>query len=201
MIKIYSSGKTIRLISNCSVCRPKFGSILISVSSEKELSESYEKLIKNKEIEEICFCHESESVLFDWFKSMFKIIEAAGGLVKNSEDKYLFIFRKGKWDLPKGKIDKGESIRDAAIREVEEECGIEQLSIVKEIPPTYHTYYIGDKHVLKPTYWFEMNCSDTSELVPQEEEGITEVRWLSRKDLSMVRENTYASILDVFSEL
>lgn len=201
MIKIHSADKIVYLTTKNNLPRLSNGSIHINVSSEKELSELYEILIKHKEITQIYFFDDSESSLFKRFKSMFEIVEAAGGLVKNSKNEYLFIFRHNKWDLPKGKIEKEESVRKAAKREVEEECGISGLKITKELMPTFHTYYMNEKAVLKPTYWFEMDCSDTSDLVPQLEEGITEVRWLSLKELKMVRENTYPSIKDVISGL
>lgn len=201
MIKIYSSGKIIHLISSQGLFEPKANAISVSITTAKKLLESYKELIHKSELREIFFYNENETFLMDAFKSMFKIIEAAGGLVQNAKKEYLFIFRKGKWDLPKGKIEKGESIKEGAVREVEEECGIRGLSIIRELPATYHTYFIGNKNILKPTYWFEMKCTDEAKLVPQAEEGITEVRWIASKDLGIVRANTYDSILDVFSEL
>jgi 8-oxo-dGTP pyrophosphatase MutT (NUDIX family) len=201
MIKIHSADKIIYLTNSSTLLKSDESSIIVNVSSEKELTEFYDVLIKSGKIKDIYFFNESEGLLFDWFKCMFKIIEAAGGLVKNADNEYLFILRHGKWDLPKGKIEKGESIKNAAIREVEEECGISGLTITEGIKPTYHTYHINDKAILKPTYWFKMDCSDTSKLIPQQEEGITEVRWLKLKELEMVRNNTYESIKDVIAEL
>ncbi|MCX6296496.1 MAG: NUDIX domain-containing protein, partial [Bacteroidetes bacterium] len=91
------------------------------------------------------------------------------------------------------------SVETAAIREVEEECGIGKLKIIKEIESTYHIYYLKGKEVLKRTYWFEMNCKDESALVPQLEEGITEVKWLSKNNLNQVLENTYESVKEVMN--
>ena len=135
------------------------------------------------------------------FSLPYKVIEAAGGLVKNKKGEYLFIFRNGKWDLPKGKIEKGEGIKSAGIREVEEECGITKLKIVKELESTYHIYHQDEKAILKRTYWFEMLCEDESKLVPQTEEGITDVKWLSKKDLQQVNDNTYDSIKGVMKSI
>jgi ADP-ribose pyrophosphatase YjhB (NUDIX family) len=201
MIKIHSADKTIYLTNQTSISKPADGTIVMNISTSGEMAEFYPVLINRKEIREIYFYNENESFLFEWFKSMFKIIEAAGGLVKNLKNEYLFIFRHNKWDLPKGKIEKGESIREAAKREVEEECGISGLSINREITPTFHTYLVNEIQVFKPTYWFEMNCSDTSLPVPQKEEGITEVRWIGKEDFETVRKNTYESIKDVIGEL
>jgi 8-oxo-dGTP pyrophosphatase MutT (NUDIX family) len=201
MIKITSTGKIIRLISNYKLSEPPAGFISVEVLSAEEMKSFYSILIGSSEINEIRFYNKDENLLFEWFKSMFKIVEAAGGVVKNPNNEYLFIFRNGKWDLPKGKIEKNELVKDAAIREVEEECGISKLEIVKELPTTYHTYSIEDKAILKPTYWFEMSSSDGSKLVPQTEEGITDVQWIKDGDISKVRENTYGSILDLIEEL
>jgi 8-oxo-dGTP pyrophosphatase MutT (NUDIX family) len=201
MIKITSSGKTIRLVSDYSLSEPPAGFILINVASEKEMTDFYATLANSNEIKEIRFYNADEEQLFGWFRGMFKVVEAAGGLVKNPNNEYLFIYRNGKWDLPKGKVEKKEAIKDAAVREVEEECGIGGLTVTRELPTTYHTYYLDDKAVLKPTYWFEMNCSDTAKPMPQAEEGITDVKWIRPADFKMVRENTFPSILDLIEKL
>lgn len=201
MVKITSTGKTIRLISNYELSEPPKGFISVEVLSADEMEKFYSTLINSSEINEIRFYNKDEQKLFEWFKSMFKIVEAAGGLVKNPDNEYLFIFRNGKWDLPKGKIEKGEGIKQAAIREVEEECGISKLSIDSDMPTTYHTYSIEGQQVLKPTYWFKMNCEDGSSLVPQTEEGITDVQWFKPSDMKKVRENTYGSIIDLIEEI
>lgn len=197
MVTIASSDKIIRLINSYGLFKPQSNSLLIKVFSEKEMPETFRILSDSKEIKEIFFLHENQEFLLNCFKAMFKVIEAAGGLVRNPKGEYLFIFRNGKWDLPKGKIEKEESIENAAIREVEEECGISGLRILKQLDTTYHTYSINGQSVLKPTYWFEMESSDSSALVPQEEEGITEVKWFPIKDLGVIKENTYGSVLDI----
>lgn len=126
-----------------------------------------------------------------------KVIEAAGGLVRNERGEYLAIFRRGKWDLPKGKIDEGEKKRDAAVREVEEECGIDVDISGEKIGKTYHIYrYKGDL-VLKKTHWYHMETDAAQELVPQTEEDITEVRWFQSSELDTVLANTFPSIKEV----
>jgi ADP-ribose pyrophosphatase YjhB (NUDIX family) len=126
-----------------------------------------------------------------------EVIEAAGGLVKNEKGELLMIFRNEKWDLPKGKLEKGESPETAGVREVEEECGIKKLSIIRPLPPTYHTYKHKDEIVLKKTYWYEMSCADKRELTPQVEEGISEVKWMKEEEVKVALENTFHSIVDV----
>jgi 8-oxo-dGTP pyrophosphatase MutT (NUDIX family) len=125
------------------------------------------------------------------------LIEAAGGLVKNENDEYLFIYRNDKWDIPKGKIEKDEKIKEAAVREVEEECGIKVSGLNNKICKTYHVYtYKGDV-VLKKTHWFNMDCEAQFKLKPQKEEGITEVRWFQRAHVEPIIANTFPSIIDV----
>lgn len=121
-------------------------------------------------------------------------IKAAGGIVRNEANEYLFIFRNGKWDLPKGKIEKGENSRAAAIREVEEECGIRIESSGEKIGNTYHIYEMNGGIVIKKTSWYWMKAKKKGKLIPQLEEGITDVRWLSNADLFMVQENTFPLI-------
>lgn len=201
MIKVFSLNKTIYLIDNKNLYKPGSKSILEPIASEAEMRKKYEALFRQQDIDEAYFLNDKLENLLTFFSAMFKIIEAAGGLVQNNEGKWLFIFRNGKWDLPKGKIEKGEKVRTAAIREVEEECGISKLQIIKELPSTYHTYFMEEKQVLKRTYWFEMTCADTSALVPQVEEGITDVQWLAKSEFKKVKINTYESILDVLKAL
>lgn len=127
------------------------------------------------------------------------LIKAAGGLVSNEENKYLFIFRNGKWDLPKGKLDKEESSRVAAIREVQEECGIMVDSSGDKICNTYHIYEINGARVLKKTSWYWMRADNQENLIPQAEEGITDARWLAAGDFMLVRQNTYPLIRDLIN--
>ena len=201
MIKVFSFSKSIYLISNQNLYIPKENTILASIRSEDEMHLLYDELVKKNHLTEIYFYNEDFDQLYEYFISMFRIINAAGGLVKNEREEWLFIFRNGKWDLPKGKIEKGEAIKVAAIREVEEECGISKLSIIRELQSTYHTYHMEERAILKRTYWFEMSCSDSSKLVPQLEEGITDVKWLSKKQLEMVLANTYESVKEVMKEI
>ncbi len=130
-----------------------------------------------------------------FFNTMFKRIEAAGGIVRNQHKEYLFIKRLGFWDLPKGKLYKKEAIRDGALREVTEETGLTNLIITKQLPSTCHIYTDRKgKEVLKETYWFEMFSKEDQMLVPQLEEDITEVKWFSSGDLNIPLQNTYASL-------
>ena len=133
-------------------------------------------------------------ILFKKFKIFFKVIEAAGGVVKNNKKETLFIYRNEIWDLPKGKIENNETIEQAAIREVKEETGVKELEIIKALDTTYHIYKYKEKYVLKISYWFGMKTSFTGQLLPQFEEGITKVEWLDQHEIKKVMKNTYANI-------
>jgi 8-oxo-dGTP pyrophosphatase MutT (NUDIX family) len=197
MIKIFSPDKTFLMTEYAPSLTKAANVVFIPVRSYDELSLKYHEVINNKMLTEVYFINPSAKLLSELFLSMFTIIDAAGGLVRNDKGQWLFIYRNGKWDLPKGKIEKGEKIKVAATREVEEECGISKLKIVKELPPTYHIYSLEDKTVLKRTYWFEMTCADTSLLVPQTEEGITDVKWFNMEEVRQALKNTYGSIKEV----
>jgi ADP-ribose pyrophosphatase YjhB (NUDIX family) len=199
MIKIFAPEKIIYLIKDKKRFTEKKNAVLQVIDTSADMRINYDELIVKKSVKEIYFYNENEEQLFAYFSKLFKVIDAAGGLVKNKQTQWLFIYRHNKWDLPKGKLEKNEAITDAAIREVEEECGIKGLSIVKQIPSTYHIYFINSKAVLKRTYWFEMDCTDQSPLIPQLEEGITDVKWLSKNELKKVWDNTYESVRDVMN--
>lgn len=136
------------------------------------------------------------------FVPAFRFVAAAGGVVVR-KNKILVIFRTGKWDLPKGKIDKGESAEVAAIREVQEECGITGHVIVKKLPSTYHIYqstYEKSKSewILKETFWFEMEYSGVENGKPQTEENISEIKWFSCDELGVVFDNTFNNLKQLF---
>ncbi|KAA0128063.1 NUDIX domain-containing protein [Chryseobacterium sp. SN22] len=135
-------------------------------------------LLENTSVKELNVFGENLDEIWTGFQKLFRIIEAAGGLVNNREGDILFIRRLGKWDLPKGKMEKGESREESAVREIEEETGLANVELARFINTTYHIYVErnGDK-VLKCTHWFEMNFSGEDTSKPQTEEGITEVAW------------------------
>ncbi|MDR1950807.1 MAG: NUDIX domain-containing protein [Bacteroidales bacterium] len=136
---------------------------------------------------------------FSSFKNAFKIVKAGGGLVKNSNGEFLVIFRKEHWDLPKGKLDKGETTEACAIREVREETGISNLKIVKKLPKTYHLFVnANDEIVLKKCYWFEMETNDEHLLKPQIEEEILEAIWVSKEKIELLKPLMFSTIRECF---
>ena len=153
-------------------------------------------LLENTPSQGLNIYHRDVEELWKDFKNYFKNIEAAGGVVINPDHKTLFIHRLGKWDLPKGKIEKGESKEVAAVREVEEECGIFNLELGDFINSTYHIYTERDgKKILKTTYWFQMFYSGNETPKPQVEEGINEVGWKDEVEIeSQILPSTFQNI-------
>ena len=143
------------------------------------------------------FLHTSLEELKKAFWKKFTIIQAAGGLVTNKKNEILMIFRRGKWDLPKGKLDKGETLEQCAVREVEEETGLKKIALKKPLLTTYHTYHESGKFILKESHWYTMTISDEQSLTPQAEEDIAEAKWVAKTALSQLMDNTFPSIRDV----
>lgn len=143
---------------------------------------------------DLCFYGSKPEVMMRYLKEFYKYVEAAGGVVKNPKGEYLFIKRFGIWDLPKGKIEKGESPQQAAIREVEEETGIENLTIVKPLANSWHIYPWKETTILKQTYWFLMKSDFREVLTPQINEDITEAQWLSPADATLALNSSYRSL-------
>ena len=143
------------------------------------------------------FLHAPLEELRKAFWKKFILIKAGGGLVRNEKGEVLFIFRRGKWDLPKGKLDDGETLEACAVREVKEETGLKEISLEKPLLVTWHTYDDSGKHILKETHWFTMRAAGDQALLPQQEEQITELRWVGKKDFPTMLANTFPSIADV----
>jgi 8-oxo-dGTP pyrophosphatase MutT (NUDIX family) len=136
------------------------------------------------------------------FRIFFTEVGAAGGLVRHTSGKYLFIEKKGRLDLPKGHIEPGEEPDACALREVTEECGISGHSIVKSLSPSYHTYSWEGISYLKKTSWFLMEYDGIMVTVPQSSEGITKVEWLSANEISKIKSSAWLSLMDViYSEI
>lgn len=125
--------------------------------------------------------------------SLYTVIEAAGGVVQNESNEVLWIYRLGKWDLPKGKLEKNEKFKKAAVREVEEECNV-KATLVDKVCTTYHTYSHKNQRILKKTKWYAMRSKHTAKLIPQTEENIEKVEWLSSTAMNKAISDTYSSI-------
>ncbi len=195
--KVFLNEKRIVFVPGANITLSKL-SVILSENSTHEDIKRWLQNFENSNMLETVVKHPESEKLFQYFRSAFLQIDAAGGVVKKGE-LLLFIFRNGKWDLPKGKIDKGESTENAALREVQEECGISNHTIKKAQPSTYHIYKSPYKKtfgqwIFKETFWFEIEYSGNESLTPQLDEGITEVRWFHPTELNVVLENTYENL-------
>ncbi len=177
---------------------------LLEVSdSDLFLSENWENwLARNQSLTVRCSCDRPSDV-FDRFKSHFKLVEAAGGIVKDEVGDVLVIYRNGKWDLPKGKLEKGEEINECAVREVEEETAVSVFSCSEtNFDITYHVYFHKNTFVIKSTHWYIMKSkTNVQNLLPQSEEGIDKVEWKSTEEiLILFEEASYRSIYSLIQK-
>ncbi|KAA5824112.1 NUDIX domain-containing protein [Algibacter amylolyticus] len=178
--------------------------ILTTVAEEETNFKNYllktvnmDKVIKklNKtELSEVRLIHKNPKKLLKKFLKKLPNVVAGGGKVYNANGDILFIYRNDKWDLPKGKTEKKESIEQTSIREVEEETGVKDLEIVKQLDTTYHIFKRNGSYKIKVTYWFEMKTTYEGKLKAQQNEGITKVAWLNEELRREALKNSYANI-------
>lgn len=199
MYKVFFKEKTVYLTNNYNINFKNTNGIFFTYKSISELNELWHFFIAATDVENLFVISSDLDKLIDDFFSFFNYIDAAGGLVINENEEYLIINRLGKWDLPKGKVEQGEKFQHAALREVEEECGLSGLEITGELPSTFHTYFLADKQMLKQTHWYKMNYKGKELPLPQTEENISKVMWVSPEDMAFVLKNTYPSIVDVLN--
>lgn len=170
--------------------------------SEQEFKDFVNRFSEDASILSGSICLEDSLLeLLNRFKKHYKYIQAAGGLVENNDTQYLFIHRLGCWDLPKGKVEKDEHLAAAAIREVEEECGIEEPSIQTPICSTFHTYQHKGEMIIKETFWYKMFYDGEEIPTPQTSENIAIAKWVEKDDLKDILKNTYPSIREVLFKM
>lgn len=198
MYKVFINGNLLLITKHPVKNMPGYKKFFIE---EFKKSDPFLKIIQTMEEEKpekICICVMGEDLPLMWkkFRKNYQLVTAGGGLVRNQKNKILFIFRNEKWDLPKGKSDFAEPIELTAIREVKEECNIQNLILIRHLVDTYHTYGSKNNRKLKKTSWFRMYSED-KDLKPQKEEGITKIKWIKEEKLEKVYNNTYPNIFEV----
>lgn len=156
--------------------------------------------MENPSVHAGVFFHPELDELKKAFWKKFTVIKAGGGIVTNEGNQILIIFRKGKWDLPKGKLDDGETIKECAVREVSEETAIRNINLESYFITTYHTYHEGSKHILKESHWFTMTAPGNQKLEPQKEEGIDIVQWMKASGIKKIFPETFPSVVDVLTK-
>ncbi|WP_333661318.1 NUDIX hydrolase [Chishuiella changwenlii] len=164
----------------------------ILFQNESQFDEAFHLLSSNTANFVNIFSDDIEAV---WAKFLhnYKHIKAAGGIVRNPDDEFLFIHRLGKWDLPKGKMEEGETKEESAIREIEEECSITNLELKQFLMPTYHIYFLKE-YIIKETFWFEVFYNGNELPIPQQEEGIEFVGWKKKDEIPQLLKNSYPNI-------
>ena len=197
MYKVFFNQKPIFLTTELVPQTDRTPVLFIKFSSPENIV----KALKSKKTECLYLYHQKEDKLWMHFLRHFPIVEAAGGLVRHQDGRFLFIYRNDKWDLPKGRIEKNEPIRIAAVREVEEETGVDGLEIVKPLIETFHVFNRNGKYKLKKTFWFEMKTTSTVTLTPQLNEGIEQAIWVFEKEIPHKFENAYENIKQVYESL
>jgi 8-oxo-dGTP pyrophosphatase MutT (NUDIX family) len=194
-IKIYFPKKIITL------CTPEESKDWIDSKNQTIINDDFEnkipEAIRDIAKQNILIIHDDITHIQKLIRAQFTVIEAAGGLVQNDTDEILFIYRRGKWDLPKGKKEDQEDIAQCAEREIEEETGVKNLRLLRKITETYHVYDEKEKTILKISHWFHFRCTGDQNLVPQIEEDITAIRWVGKNDIKDVLNDTYETIADV----
>lgn len=192
MIKIFYND---RILAFCEDVEPDIQSAKILHFDDN--TESAIKLFLNSsDCYNLVILGASDDAALCLLKKVFTVIEAGGGRVVDKQGRMLFIFRSGRWDLPKGWLEKGETLAQCAVREVSEECGLDIADLQNdgELTTTYHIYPFKEGYALKVTYWFRMRYVGNGLTKPQTEEDITEVRWIAQSEMEEVLENTYKNI-------
>jgi len=201
-IKIYFNDKPLflcdRITEEINVYAHHDDAVLIDEFSHPAVNSMIHEMRQEK-VHAGIFIHNDLETLKKAFWKKFNLIKAGGGLVNNGKGQYLFMLRRGKWDLPKGKLDPGETLEQCAVREVGEETGLQQVQLEGPLLITWHTYDESGKHMLKETHWYKMNTADGGSMKPQQEEQITELRWVAPDGMGELLKNTFPSIIDVIN--
>lgn len=175
------------------------GWLALRVDRPEELNHLTALLSDRPEVKGVQVFGADMEQLWAWFRADYSFVQAAGGAVTDERGRLLAIHRLGRWDLPKGKVEKDEPIESASIREVQEESGLQDIELLRPLCETWHTYQRKGKQHLKRTDWFLMTGNSAEQLTAQTEEDIDEVRWMDADDLAEVRRDIYPSLQRVIN--
>ena len=185
--------------------------LIINLTSDKEFlndsktyllaSISIKEIIKKLKIhDEVFLYYPDKKKLLKEFKEKLVTIKATGGIVTNKKNQILFIYRKGKWDLPKGKMEKNESKKESALREVIEETGVKKLKIINFFSTTFHLIKVKREYFLKETHWYTMKTKYDGKLKPQKSEGIISAKWKTFDEALEIKKKTFRNIAIILTK-
>ena len=197
MYKVFFNGKFIKFTSEVITHDDSSPFFYIKFSNAKLIIAA----LKSKKVKGVYLYHPDDKKLWKHFLKRFPLVVAAGGVVQHANKKILFIYRNDKWDMPKGRVEKHETISDGALREVMEETGVRDLILKKPLSITYHIFSSNGKFKLKKTHWYLMYTNYEGILVPQFEEGILQAVWKTRDQLPKMMKNAYENIKSLIEDL
>jgi len=204
MYKIYVNEKPLILVDSISVKdawhSQKRTLVVRYLNKTKQILQYIDMLNKTKKVDKVVLHHNSKKELWKDFISLMNVVEAGGGLVFNDKNELLVIFRRGSWDLPKGKFEKNEPKRLGAMREVMEETGVDNVHIDKKVGKTYHIFNQKGKRSLKLTYWYSMSTNFTENLIPQQEEDIVKAEWIDPKKFLKTYDPIYSNVSNIINK-
>ncbi len=195
MYKVFVNKKEIVLAVSAPK-KPKVKALPLQETPLKKII----RILRTTKVETIYLTHNNPKKLLPLFKKKLPVAAAAGGVVQNEEHKLLFIYRKKKWDLPKGKVEKDETLQECAKREVKEETGVKKIKVGNLVGVTYHIFKRNNRYQLKESHWFYMTTKYDGKLVPQTKEEITKAVWKGKKKTLKALEKTYPNIAHLFAK-
>jgi 8-oxo-dGTP pyrophosphatase MutT (NUDIX family) len=201
MYKIFFFDRLIGICNDWATCHSRPNAIFYKVTKKSEIKNIIERFQQNRDMIELWLFTEKPEEAMSEVCALFTLIEAGGGVVRNAAGELLLILRHERWDLPKGKHEPGETMAETALREVEEECGIGDLTLYALLGYSYHVYKDTDAVYLKKTHWFSMQCSGHAPLVLQEEEGIKQAQWVTPAQLPEYFPKMFSSIADLLQRV
>ncbi|SEV90372.1 ADP-ribose pyrophosphatase YjhB, NUDIX family [Chitinophaga sp. YR573] len=197
---IYLNERPLIIVPTHQAIPNKYKDAVLYTLPDQHTVESTLQALETGKLPAAIFINPDTDAMLETVKGYFNILVAAGGLITNQEEEILLMFRRGKWDLPKGKQDEGENLEACALREVEEETGLHSVTLEHKITETLHFYTYKEKKILKHTYWYKMKFTGTELTIPQIEEDIVDIQWVKPEHLSKYLKFSYQNITDVFEK-